>query len=60
MNELRELRITRVGAQGDGVADDNGAAIFVPFALTGERVAADVSGERARLLEVLRAERSTR
>ena len=53
MNELRELRITRVGAQGDGVADDNGAAIFVPFALTGERVAVDVSGERARLLEVL-------
>ena len=53
MNELRELRITRVGAQGDGVADDGGAAIFVPFTLTGERVAVDVSGERARLLEVL-------
>jgi 23S rRNA (uracil1939-C5)-methyltransferase len=53
MNELRELLITRVGAQGDGVADNKGAAIFVPFALAGERVAADVSGERARLLEVL-------
>lgn len=53
MNDLRELRITRVGAQGDGVADDNGAAIFVPFALTGERVAVDVSGERARLVDVL-------
>jgi 23S rRNA (uracil1939-C5)-methyltransferase len=53
MNELRELLITRVGAQGDGVADDQGAAVFVPFALAGERVAADVSGERARLLEVL-------
>ena len=35
MNELRELLITRVGAQGDGVADEGGAAIFVPFALDG-------------------------
>ena len=53
MNELRELLITRVGSQGDGVADKDGTAIYVPFALAGERVAADVSGERARLLEVL-------
>lgn len=54
MTERRELLITRVGAQGDGVAQgDDGGSVFVPFALAGERVLADVAGERGRLVRVL-------
>jgi 23S rRNA (uracil1939-C5)-methyltransferase len=51
----RDLLITRVGAQGDGIADANGIQVYVPFALPGERVTAEVSGERGRLLQVLEA-----
>jgi 23S rRNA (uracil1939-C5)-methyltransferase len=53
MSEQRELLITRLGAQGDGVAESEGAPVFVPFALAGERVIADIDGERGRLLRVL-------
>jgi len=53
MSDERELLITRIGAQGDGVAESEGAPVFVPFALTGERVIADVDGSRGRLLRVL-------
>src|SRR6185312_14644345 len=53
MTEPRELLITRVGAQGDGVADEDGAPVFVPFTLAGEQVVVDVFGERAKLLAVL-------
>lgn len=53
MSERREFLITRLGAQGDGVAESEGAPVFVPFALAGERVLADVDGERGRLLRVL-------
>ena len=35
MNELRELRITRVGAQGDGVADDSGSSDLRAVRLNG-------------------------
>lgn len=49
----REFVIDRLGAQGDGVADIDGRMVFVPFALPGERVEADVEGERGRLLRVL-------
>jgi len=53
MSELRELLITRVGAQGDGVADVGGAPVFVPFTLASESVMAEVLGERGRLIELL-------
>lgn len=53
MSDERELLIARVGAQGDGVAETADGAIFVPFTLAGERVSADVSGDRGRLLRVL-------
>lgn len=49
----REFVIDRLGAQGDGVADVDGRMVFVPFALPGERIEADVEGERGRLLRVL-------
>ena len=53
MSDERELLIRDVGAQGDGVAESAGASVFVPFALSGERVVADVNGSRGRLLRVL-------
>ncbi len=47
------LEIERLGQRGEGVAKLSGRAVFVPFALGGERVLAEVEGERGRLLEVL-------
>jgi len=49
---IRELCIESVGAQGDGVTGDH---VFVPLTLPGERVRADVRGERAEMVEVLEA-----
>ena len=43
------LTIQRLGAQGDGAAEHEGRQVFVPFALPGEVVEAEVNGERARL-----------
>ncbi len=48
----RTLHITSLGRHGEGVAQDGDERIFVPFALAGEDVVADVSGSRAKLLEV--------
>ncbi len=47
------LTITSLGHEGDGVADHAGAKVFVPFALPGEVVEAEVSGERGRLVEIV-------
>ncbi|MBV1700985.1 MAG: RNA methyltransferase [Hyphomicrobiales bacterium] len=49
MIRLREtLEIQRLGQRGEGVA----GAVFVPFALKGETVIAEVDGERGTLVEV--------
>ena len=48
--ELRELKILRVGAQGDGVAE---GPVYAPFTLPGERVRAKVQAGRGELVEVL-------
>ncbi|MBW8860546.1 MAG: RNA methyltransferase, partial [Caulobacter sp.] len=46
---MRELRIQAVGAQGDGIAEGS----FVPLTLPGERVTAEMNGNRGELVEVL-------
>jgi 23S rRNA (uracil1939-C5)-methyltransferase len=50
-----EVRIARLGAQGDGVADGPDGPLFVPFALPGELVSviATPGSDRAGLIEVL-------
>jgi 23S rRNA (uracil1939-C5)-methyltransferase len=50
-----DVRIGRLGAQGDGVADGPDGPLFVPFALTGELVKVEVEpgSDRAGLIEVL-------
>lgn len=53
MSEVREFEITRVGAQGDGVAETEEGNIFVPFTLAGERIRASVDGTAGHLVEVL-------
>jgi 23S rRNA (uracil1939-C5)-methyltransferase len=48
--ETRELAIGRIGASGDGVAD---GPVYVAGVLPGERVRAEVSGERGSSVEIL-------
>jgi 23S rRNA (uracil1939-C5)-methyltransferase len=47
------LTILRLGAQGDGVAEHEGRQVFVPFALPGEVVEAEVEGDRARVVAIV-------
>ncbi len=47
------LEIERLGARAEGVASFRGRTVYVPYALPGETVRADVDGERAALSEVL-------
>jgi len=49
----RKLDITRLGGQGDGIAETPGGQIFVPFTLPGDVVNADVEKGRATLIDVL-------
>jgi 23S rRNA (uracil1939-C5)-methyltransferase len=50
-----ELTISRLGSQGDGVAETANGAVYVPFTLPAERVEADLAenGRSARLVRVL-------
>ena len=48
-----EVEITRVGAQGDCVAETAVGQLFVPFTLPGERARVVPEGERARLDAIL-------
>ena len=51
--DLERLRIDRVGHRGDGVADMPEGPVFVPYALPGETVEVERSGDRARLVTVV-------
>jgi 23S rRNA (uracil1939-C5)-methyltransferase len=42
-----ELTISAIGAAGDGIARLDGRTLYVPGALPGERVLAEIAGERA-------------
>jgi 23S rRNA (uracil1939-C5)-methyltransferase len=47
------LTISELGWHGDGLADVEGKRIFVPFTLAGETVRAMVTGNRAKILEII-------
>lgn len=47
------LDIVRLGAHGDGIAMTAAGEVFVPYTLPGERVEAQVEGNRGRLVAVL-------
>lgn len=51
----QRLTIERLGARGEGVARGPDGLVFVPFALAGETVIAEVDGERGKLVEIVSA-----
>jgi 23S rRNA (uracil1939-C5)-methyltransferase len=51
----RELTIDRLGVRGDGIANSPAGPIFVPFALAGETVLANVEGDQGDLTAILSA-----
>lgn len=51
---MRQLDILSLAPLGDGMAMDDGAPVYVPFTLPGETVAAEVSGGRGKLIDVLK------
>ncbi|HEY8212746.1 MAG TPA: TRAM domain-containing protein, partial [Methylocystis sp.] len=51
----QRLVIERLGNRGEGVAQLGGRRVFVPYALAGETVTADVDGEQARLVDIIDA-----
>lgn len=50
---MKELHIERLGHRGEGVARDGAGRVFVPYALAGETVLADVEGEQGRLVKIV-------
>lgn len=55
MTRIERLVIERLGHRGEGIAQRGDARVFVPYALAGETVTAQVGGETARLVDVLDA-----
>jgi 23S rRNA (uracil1939-C5)-methyltransferase len=56
MSSTGDLWIERVGTQGDGVARDAaGRLAFVPLTLPGERVDAELKGDRAEVISLIEA-----
>ena len=50
---MSRLTIDRLGARGEGIAQGPEDLIFVPYALAGETIAAEVDDSRGTLVEVL-------
>ena len=50
---MQTLTIDRLGQRGEGVARGDVRAVFVPYALAGEQVEVEVSGDRGRLVQVI-------
>ncbi len=55
MSMAVELDILRLGQRGEGVAEGPSGPVYLPDALPGERVVAEVEVERGRVLEVVRS-----
>jgi 23S rRNA (uracil1939-C5)-methyltransferase len=53
MSTSARLTIERLGQRGEGVAKHDGAAVFVPYALPGETVLAEVDRGQGRLVEIV-------
>jgi 23S rRNA (uracil1939-C5)-methyltransferase len=47
------LTIRELGSQGDGYAEHEGRKVFVPLALPGETVTAEIDGDRGRLVDIV-------
>ena len=52
---MTRLEIRSLGRHGEGVAEHEGRAVYVPYTLPGETVEADVTGNRATLTGIIEA-----
>jgi 23S rRNA (uracil1939-C5)-methyltransferase len=52
-----KLVVERIGHRGEGVARLGERLVFVPYALAGETIVAEVEGDHARLLEIVKPSR---
>ncbi len=55
MMSVERLRIEKLGHRGEGVALLDEKRVFVPYALPGETVTAEVEGDHGRLVNILEA-----
>ena len=53
MNEPRVLTIERLGQRGEGVARTEAGNVYIPHAIPGDTIAADIRGESGRLVEII-------
>ena len=51
---LARLLVERLGSRGEGIAVHEGRRVYVPYALPGEVVTADVAGERGHLVGLVK------
>ena len=49
------LQVSRLGQRGEGVAEGPGGTVYLPDALPGEHVRAELDGERGRVIDIVRA-----
>lgn len=50
---VERLHVERLGHRGEGVARLGEQTVYIPYALAGETVRAEIDGERARLVEII-------
>lgn len=50
---MKEILIERLGSRGEGIGTCDGERVFVPFALAGETIGAEITGDHARLVKII-------
>ena len=52
-NEEREGVVECLGMNGEGIVKENGATVFVPFALTGEKISYKILKEKNYINDII-------
>ena len=50
---MKKLSIERLGSRGEGIATSEGQRVFVPYALAGETINAEVAGDHGQLVDIV-------
>jgi 23S rRNA (uracil1939-C5)-methyltransferase len=53
VNEPRLLQIERLGQRGEGVARTDTGNLFIPYAIPGDTISAEISGQMGRLVDII-------
>lgn len=53
MTKRATVSVERLGQRGEGIAQQGNKPLYIPYALAGETVIADIDGERGHLVEIL-------